>query len=301
MTYQTLRYQKDGHKAIVTLNRPDVLNAINLDMEEELIDLWREIRYDHDVRAIVITGAGERAFCAGMDVRAERRRNATETSPIRRAGPRPASLLTPKQNDCFKPTIVAVNGVCAAAGFYFVAYGDIIICSDNASFVDPHSSNGLAPVVAQVLFAYRNIPYSYLMRLGLMGSHERTDAAKALDVGLVTEVVPQAQILERAVEIADIVSRNAPPRKPSPGQGRVAMSRPRPQRRRQPSLVHRRDARPVQRRGRRGRPGLHREAGAGLGRRPTPAQVRVATQVFPLSRIRERAGVRATRGLPKEQ
>ena len=132
MTYQTLRYQKDGHKAIVTLNRPDLLNAINLDMEEELIDLWREIRYDHDVRAIVITGAGDRAFCAGMDIRAERRRDATETSPIRRAGPRPASLLTPKQNDCFKPTIVAVNGVCAAAGFYFVAYGDIIICSDNA-------------------------------------------------------------------------------------------------------------------------------------------------------------------------
>ena len=210
MTYQTLRYQKDGHKAIVTLNRPDLLNAINLDMEEELIDLWREIRYDHDVRAIVITGAGDRAFCAGMDIRAERRRDATETSPIRRAGPRPASLLTPKQNDCFKPTIVAVNGVCAAAGFYFVAYGDIIICSDNATFVDPHSSNGLAPVVAQVLFAYRNIPYSYLMRLGLMGSHERTDAAKALEVGLVTEVVPQAQLLERAVEIADIVSRNAP-------------------------------------------------------------------------------------------
>ena len=86
-----LTYQKDGHKAIVTLDRPDLLNAINLDMEEELIDLWREVRYDHDVRAIVLTGAGDRAFCAGMDVRAERRRDAIETSPIRRAGPRPAS------------------------------------------------------------------------------------------------------------------------------------------------------------------------------------------------------------------
>ena len=280
MTYQTLRYQKDGHKAIVTLNRPDLLNAINLDMEEELIDLWREIRYDHDVRAIVITGAGDRAFCAGMDIRAERRRDATETSPIRRAGPRPASLLTPKQNDCFKPTIVAVNGVCAAAGFYFVAYGDIIICSDNATFVDPHSSNGLAPVVAQVLFAYRNIPYSYLMRLGLMGSHERTDAAKALEVGLVTEVVPQAQTPRTRRRDRRHREPERAPGQPSPGQGRVAMSRPRPQRRRQPGLVHRRDARPVQRRGRRGRPGLHRKAGAGLGRRPTPAQAGIAMQVL---------------------
>ena len=90
MTYQTLTYRKDGHKAIVTLDRPDLLNAINLDMEEELIDLWREVRYDHDVRAIVITGAGDRAFCAGMDVprRAPARRRRDQPHQTRRAAPR---------------------------------------------------------------------------------------------------------------------------------------------------------------------------------------------------------------------
>jgi len=210
MALQTLLYEKIGHKAVVTLNRPEVLNAINEQMEKELVQVWHDIRYDRDIRVIIITGAGDRGFCPGNDVYARDSRDMLEASPIKRTGSAPMRKIAPKTNDLWKPTIVAVNGVCAAAGMYFVAYGDIIICSENASFVEPHVNNGVTPIIECLLLHRMGVPLPWVMRMGLLGRSERISAERAMEWGLVTEIIPRDKLLERAHELADTIADNAP-------------------------------------------------------------------------------------------
>ena len=209
MSYETILYEKVGHKGVVTLNRPEMMNAFSAKMQEELVDLYLSVKRDRDVWVLIITGAGERAFCSGADLRGGRG-DPLERNPVRRVGFDPGTRLMPKNSEVFVPTITAVNGVCAAGGFYFVAFADIVICSDNASFTEPHSTNGLTPIVEPMLLARRGVPMAWVMRLGLLGRHERWNAQRALDLGLVTEVVPQADLMKRAHELADIVCLNGP-------------------------------------------------------------------------------------------
>lgn len=210
MDYETILYEKIGHKGVVTLNRPEALNAFTAQMQEELVSLYLDIKKDRDIWVIIITGAGERAFCSGADVRGGPASDPLESNASRRVGFDPGTKLMPKNSDVYIPTITAVNGICAAGGFYFVGFADIVICSDNAAFTEPHSSNGLTPIVEPLLLARRGVPFTWVMRLGLLGRHERWNAQRALELGLVTEVVPQAKLMERAHELADLICLNAP-------------------------------------------------------------------------------------------
>src|SRR4029077_9996789 len=123
----TLR-REDGI-AVLTLNRPDRLNAIDPTMGRDLLTAWQMIDADDDVRVVIVTGAG-RGFCTGLDVGSR----ATDGVPEQRAYA-PALRLTAIHNGVWKPVVTAVNGVCAGGGLHFIADSDITICSETATFL----------------------------------------------------------------------------------------------------------------------------------------------------------------------
>jgi enoyl-CoA hydratase/carnithine racemase len=206
--YETVQYEKADKKAVILLNRPEKLNAFNVQMIHELRAIWQDIADDDDVWTIILSGNG-RGFCSGIDLAGE------GWSGIRHwkdQGERlhdPGFFLSPKSLRLFKPVVVAVNGVCAGGGFYFVNEADVLICSENASFTEPHTSHGLTAAVEMVGLSWR-VPVGYALRMGLLGRHERMTPEQALKIGLVTEVVPQERLLARAHEIADTINLNSP-------------------------------------------------------------------------------------------
>ncbi|WAC57100.1 enoyl-CoA hydratase/isomerase family protein [Gordonia sp. SL306] len=211
MSFDTIKYEVDGHTAIVTLNRPDALNALSPHMISELRSAYAEAENDDQVWTLIVTGSG-RAFCTGADVKEipgdgkvlnERPYLSTyEQWEAPQEG-------TPPFRTMAKPIIVAINGICCGAGLDWVTTGDIVIASDKATFFDPHVSIGLV-AGREVVRLARVLPRSVALRMALMGKHERMDAERALDLGMISEVVEHEQLVERARAIADIVNSNAP-------------------------------------------------------------------------------------------
>jgi enoyl-CoA hydratase/carnithine racemase len=202
-------YQKKDGIGYVTLNRPDVLNALNARMLEELVSVWEDVREDGNVQVVIMTGAGE-AFMQGRgDIKGLAGRLNAEpappTRPFRYSWNTPAS---PKAHYVFKPVIVAVNGVCATSGLEQVSEADIVICSDNATFFDNHVS--YASIVHSAVALSKRIPYNHVLRMSLMGSHEVLDARRAYEIGLVTEVTSRERLMPRATEIAKTIMLNSP-------------------------------------------------------------------------------------------
>jgi enoyl-CoA hydratase/carnithine racemase len=209
-TPQTIAVELRDHIISVTLNRPEHLNAFNRTMQDELERLWRWADGERWVRVALITGAGERGFCSGVDIHASAAERAemgeqrwTKVSVI-------GSRLTPRQCDSDIPTIVAVNGVCAGGGLYFIGDADICVCSDNAFFTDPHVTYGRVSALEPIGLT-RHIPYQWVMRLALGGRHEGIDSATALRIGLVTEVFATVDALrEGAMALAQHIASGAP-------------------------------------------------------------------------------------------
>lgn len=206
MKLETLHYDFDDHVGTVTLNRPERLNAFNQQMCEDFSRLWQHVRLDDDVHVVVVRAAGDRAFCTGVDT------NDTLEMVSRHnlwSREDPSSYLSPKVNQVWKPVICAVHGMAAGGAFYLLNEADIIICSDDATFFDPHVSYGLAAVLEPVGLAAR-IPLGEVLRIALMGLNERMSAARALQIGLVSEVTPRTDLWSRADEIARQIAANAP-------------------------------------------------------------------------------------------
>lgn len=210
-SFDTIIYEVDGHKATITMNRPDALNALSPHMITELRSAYQRAEEDDDVWLMIVTAAG-RAFCTGADVKEipgdgkvlnERPYLSTyEQWEAPQEGTPPFRTMT-------KPVIVAVNGICCGAGLDWVTTGDIIIASDKATFFDPHVSIGLVAAREMVRLA-RALPRSVALRMALMGKHERMTVERAYELGLITEIVEHDKLLERAHEIADTVNLNAP-------------------------------------------------------------------------------------------
>ncbi|MDH6197067.1 enoyl-CoA hydratase/carnithine racemase [Mycobacterium frederiksbergense] len=211
MTYDTIKYEVDGHKATITLNRPDALNALSPHMITELRDAYDRAENDNNVWLMIVTATG-RAFCTGADVKEipgdgkvvnERPYLSTyEQWEAPQEG-------TPPFRTMAKPVIVAINGICCGAGLDWITTGDIVIASDQATFFDPHVSIGLVAAREMVRLA-RALPRSVALRMALMGKHERMTVERAYQLGLITEIVEHDRLLERAHEIADVVNSNAP-------------------------------------------------------------------------------------------
>ena len=209
--FDTIKYEVDGHKAIITLNRPDALNALSPHMVTELRTAYDMAEQDDTVWLLIVTATG-RGFCTGADVKEipgdgkvvdERPYLSTYdqweapqegTPPFRRMA---------------KPVLAAINGICCGAGLDWVTTADIVIASEKATFFDPHVSIGLV-AGREVVRLARVLPRSVALRMALMGKHERLNATRAFELGMISEVVEHDRLLERAHEIADIINSNAP-------------------------------------------------------------------------------------------
>jgi enoyl-CoA hydratase/carnithine racemase len=184
-------YERYESVALITLNRPEALNALNPELSEDLYAAWEQFMAEDDALVAVLTGAG-RAFCAGMDMKAAA--EATRTGqPLKMKGMYPAAQVT-------KPTIAAVNGACAGGGVSFALTCDIILCSENSQFVLPFvaRARGGAPVALEVA---RRTSFNAALYMALTAS--RIDAATALRFGLAHEVLPQEDLVPRALELAE--------------------------------------------------------------------------------------------------
>jgi len=212
-TFETLLYEEKDGVAVVTLNRPDVHNAFDSPMRDELKALWLDLRRNDDVRAVVLTGAGEKAFCSGLD-RAEMmedfRTLPLGTHRIGRVGGQfmfddPGEWVCPKQNDLWKPVIAAVNGMACGGALYLLGEADVIIAAEHATFFDPHVTFGMVSGFESI-HLYQKAPLGEVLRLVLLGSHERMSAARAHQIGLVSEVVPKEDLMERAMWVASAIA-----------------------------------------------------------------------------------------------
>lgn len=194
--FDTLGYQLTDGVATVTLNRPERHNAFDVTLTRELHELWRDLRFDDDVCAVVLTGAGDQAFCSGID--------RSDTIPQPR-GPwmmdDPGLLLGPKSSELWKPVIAAVNGLACGGAFYMLGEAETILAAEHATFFDPHVTYGMTAGFEPALMLPR-MPFGELMRLSLLGNHERMSAARAHQIGLVQEVVPGDRLLDRARDVA---------------------------------------------------------------------------------------------------
>jgi enoyl-CoA hydratase/carnithine racemase len=197
-TFETVLFEESGdHVATITLNRPHRLNSFNLTMMQEFKQLWRHIQDTDSIHAVVLRAAEGRAFCTGVDVHDGR-------------GPDPGNIwshedpgayLSPKMNACWKPVVTAVHGMAAGGAFYFLNESDIVICSEDATFFDPHVTFGMTSVLEPVGMTYRHM-LGDVLRMVLLGNDERIGATSALQKGIVSEVVPAVTLRARAHTLA---------------------------------------------------------------------------------------------------
>lgn len=206
----TIRLEVDGRVATITLSRPARLNAMNPVMKEELREAWTRVRDDPEIWAVIVTGEG-RAFSSGADVesldtrafkKVDRFRELAMIETIR-------ALPTPRRMGVMKPVIAAVNGLVNGVMLDLVTESDIPIASEKAEFLDSHVSIGYVSSHEMVNMA-RRVPVAVALRMALLGSKERMSARRALEVGLVTEVVEHERLMPRARELAGLLCENAP-------------------------------------------------------------------------------------------
>jgi enoyl-CoA hydratase len=196
-------YAVDGGIATITLDRPEAHNALTVHMVRRFAEAGAAAQADDGVRVVVVTGAGDRAFCAGGDL--------GELIPRLTAGE--LEILTPDPtkrflSDVDKPVVAAVNGLCLAGGLELLLGTDLRIASAGAIFGLPEVRWGLVPGGGSHVRLPQQVPWAFAMQLLLTGDH--VDARRAHEVGLVNEVLPPGEVLARARAIAGGIARNGP-------------------------------------------------------------------------------------------
>jgi enoyl-CoA hydratase/carnithine racemase len=210
--YETLIVTEDDGVIWVSLNRPQVRNAINQQMQDEISTLWRSMRGDDDVRCIVLTAEGD-AFCTGIDRNESLDEHAIDSIaagkypgfPTPWVYDDPGRDLGPKSCDLWKPVIAAVQGMACGGAFYMLGETEFIIAADNATFFDPHVTYGMTAAYEPIQMLNK-MPFPEVMRMSLLGVHERMTAERAREIGLVTEVAPLAELRERAGWAARVIA-----------------------------------------------------------------------------------------------
>jgi|CXWL01.1.fsa_nt_gi enoyl-CoA hydratase/carnithine racemase len=206
-----VRYEPQGKIAYITLDRPEALNTFDRAMHLELYDAWTAFRDDPDMRVAVVTGAGDRAFSAGADVRSW---GAPHDDARAHPGGPGRHLWETRYDwdmqgglEVWKPTIAAINGYCIGEGLTLALACDLRISSDKAMFQFPEIQIGV-PTIAGAIRAPRVIGLGAALELLLLG--DRVDAARAYDMGLVNKVVPHNDLMAEAARWAERLARNAP-------------------------------------------------------------------------------------------
>jgi enoyl-CoA hydratase/carnithine racemase len=195
MSYEFIKTEKQGHILIVTMNRPDVYNAVHVDMHNEMADCWDSFAADQDLWVAVLTGAGDKAFSAGNDLKA----TAQGGSKAKMTESGFAGLSS--RFDLEKPIIAAVNGFAMGGGFETALSCDIILASENAKFALPEVKVGFFAAASGVQRLSR-----YVGRLAaqeMMFTGRTITAAEALEMGCVNEVHPHDMLMAKALEKAE--------------------------------------------------------------------------------------------------
>jgi E-phenylitaconyl-CoA hydratase len=191
----TVLFDVADHVATITLNRPEKMNAFNEEMTREIAGFWQRVRDDDSIHVAVLRAAGDRAFCTGIDVS----QGAWWNDLNMWNQEDPGVLLGPKQHRVWKPVIT-----------YFINESDIVICSDDATFFDPHANGGMVSALEPVGMLRRGVPLGDVMRWALLGNEERITASTALRLGLVTEVVPRDALWSTAASLAAEIAARRP-------------------------------------------------------------------------------------------
>ena len=207
-TFEHLVVERRGPVGWLINNRPDQLNAMNATMRDEFAVAWKELDADPDVRVIVHTGEG-RAFQTGVDV-AEIASDGVGMQRYRQSVEDWDLHFTSWHQEVWKPVITAVNGICCGGGFHWVADADIVIAASDAQFFDPHVSIGQV-VDIEAIGLMKKIPAEAVMRMAFMGRYERMSAARAYELGMISQVVdPPERLRAAAQELAETIAQNSP-------------------------------------------------------------------------------------------
>jgi enoyl-CoA hydratase/carnithine racemase len=193
--------------ALLTLNNPTKLGALNDSMLRQLAAHWSDIKADGQIRSIVLTGTG-RGFSTGLDLEGAN----TGADPATLYGSDeqlPHFGFSPLEFDVWKPYIVAVNGVCAGGGFHLLADADIIIASTDARFLDPHVSVGQVAALEPIMLT-RRMALGAVLRMTVLGRRDLLSAEEARAAGLVSEVHSPDDLLPRALELAAMAAEGSP-------------------------------------------------------------------------------------------
>ncbi len=190
--------------ALITINRPERMNALDADAYRELSEAWVQVRDDASIRSAVVTGAGEKSFCAGADIK----------SFMAKPTPAHEFWLTQKDQllnrglEVWKPVIAAVNGYCLGGGVTLLFATDIRLASPNATFGVTEVKRGVIPANGGTQRILDQLPYPLAMELLLVGN--TWDAEMAARWGLINRVVPQEDLVSSAHEVAEKIAANAP-------------------------------------------------------------------------------------------
>jgi E-phenylitaconyl-CoA hydratase len=208
MEREAILFEVADNVATITLNRPDSLNSFDNTMAGDMQWAWETVRETDDIHCVVLQANGERAFSTGLDIGNEdpwfMSDNAWNSFD-------PGVTLGPKlHHKVWKPVVTAVHGLCAGGGQYFLNESDIIICSEDAVFFDPHANVGIVSALEPIGMLHRGVPLGDVLRWALMGNEERITAQTALRLGLVTEVVARDVLQDRARNIAVSIARRNP-------------------------------------------------------------------------------------------
>jgi enoyl-CoA hydratase len=192
----TVVVTRDGPVTVLRLNRPEVRNALDYATCADLTRALEDAETDDGVRAVVLTGTGDRAFCAGMDLRA-----------FRDGAPASTPLTAFLRRQYGKPLIAAVNGPAVAGGFELVLACDLVVAADTAWFALPEIARGLFPAGGGTLLP-RRVPLAWALELALTG--DRVTASRAQTAGLVNLIVPPGDVVDKAVGLAGRIARHDP-------------------------------------------------------------------------------------------
>jgi enoyl-CoA hydratase/carnithine racemase len=202
MAYETITYQTDERVGILTLNRPERLNAFSLKLRDEVVECVKQADRDPNIRVLIVTGAGGRAFSAGYDIKesAQAPKRSVSEWRDRLAGD---CDFTYSVWNCSKPVIAMIDGFCLAGALEFAQMCDIRYCSDDASFgvVETRFSNGIATLIMPWVLGARCRELIY--------TGDRIDAEEALRIGLVNRVFPKAKLRAETIKIAKRMSQVA--------------------------------------------------------------------------------------------
>jgi enoyl-CoA hydratase len=198
----TFRYEKQDRVAVMTINRPEAMNAFTAEMLRAMDAAFADFNADPDLWVAILTAAGDKAFSSGMDLK--------EAIPLLQSGDELGYADHTKRpfSDVFKPIVAAVNGHCIAGGLEFLQGTDIRVAAEHATFGLGEVRWGIIPTGGSHIRLPRQIPWAVAMELLLTG--RPLDARRAYDIGLVNEVVPAAEVMSAALRWAEIICRNGP-------------------------------------------------------------------------------------------